>query len=421
MGRTSIRNKLILSFLALVLIVTVAVGIVNRVANDFYMAQAISAALALAAGILFGSVISRSLLFRLQNLASAAREVSRGDLSGGIPIVSSDEIRDLEEVFALMVSDLRGMLSEMKNLFEKIRETSGTLGGLVKKVVATSGEIDRAARAIAKGSEEQTLIVQKISLVFESGLMSLGEMVRQSAQTAAKANEARLKSEAGEAKALETLRRLDAVLDEMSEYSKPITSLVKKVEEIRMVVDLLNGIANKTDLLSLNASIEATRAGEAGKGFALLADEIRGMAESSKRSSEEIRDMVEVILEGNRTVVEAINRSQEKMKQGRAVIKDIVGTFGEMLSGVKEISIEIKQAEEVSARQVEEMKGILIHFQSLSKLAGESFVATQKTTLATKDQKDDMVRIFKAMKALDTLSENMMKTQQRFELGEVAG
>jgi methyl-accepting chemotaxis protein len=421
MGRTSIKNKLILSFLALLLIVAVVLGVVNHMAEDFYMAQAVSTAIALAGGILFGSVLSRSILVRLKSLISAAKEISQGNLSREIPLVSTDEIRDLEEVFILMVSDLRKMLTEMKNVFQEIRGTSRTLGNLVRKVVATSAEIDRAARAIAKVSGDQTLIVQKTSIVFDNGLMSMGEMVRQTSQTVAKVNEARLKTEAGEAKAMETLRRLDDVLQEMTEYTQPIYRLANKVEKIKLVVGIMNGIAQKTDILSLNASIEATRAGEAGKGFALVADEIRSMAEGSKKSSEEIRDMIEDILEENRSVVEAINRSQEKMKSGRAVIHDIVATFGDMLSGVKEISGEIKQTEGVTARQVAEMKGILTHFQSLSKLASENFVATQKTTLATRDQKGDMVKIFKAMKALDTLSENMMKTQQRFNLGENAG
>jgi len=421
MGRTSIKNKLILSLLALLLIVTVVVGVVSQMAEDFYTAQAVSTAIALAGGIVFGSVLSRSILVRLKSLISAAKEISQGNLSREIPLVSTDEIRDLEEVFTLMVSDLRKMLTEMKNVFQEIRGTSRTLGDLVRKVVATSGEIDRAARAIAKVSEDQTLIVQKTSIVFDNGLMSMGEMARQTSQTVAKVNEARLKTEAGEAKAMETLRHLDGVLQEMTEYTQPIYRLANKVEKIKLVVGIMNGIAQKTDLLSLNASIEATRAGEAGKGFALVADEIRSMAEGSKKSSEEIRDMIEDILEGNRAVVEAINRSQEKIKSGRAVIHDIVATFGDMLSGVKEISGEIKQTEGVTARQAAEMKGILTHFQALSKLAGENFVATQKTTLATRDQKGDMVRIFKAMKALDTLSENMMKTQQRFNLGENAG
>ena len=143
MGRTSIKNKLILSFLALLLIIMVVIGIINWLATDFLLGQAISTALALAAGIVFGGIFSKSLVKRLNILSNAAREVSHGDLSREIPLLSRDEIRDLEEIFAKMVDDLRGMISEMKNVAIQIQQTNTNLLGLVKKIVKSGGEIDR--------------------------------------------------------------------------------------------------------------------------------------------------------------------------------------------------------------------------------------------------------------------------------------
>ncbi|MBU1903208.1 MAG: HAMP domain-containing protein, partial [Proteobacteria bacterium] len=92
MNRTSIKNKLILSFLALLLIVMVVVGVSYKITNDFVAALAISAALALAAGIIFGGIFSRSIVRRLNSLSGVAREISHGDLSKEIPILSRDEI-----------------------------------------------------------------------------------------------------------------------------------------------------------------------------------------------------------------------------------------------------------------------------------------------------------------------------------------
>lgn len=418
MGRTSIKNQLILSFLWLLLIVMVVVGVVNRVANDFYLAQAISTVLALTAGIIFGTIFSNSLVKRLNSLSNAAREISRGDLSQSIPVLSQDEIRDLEEIFEKMVDELRAMISEMKNVSQQIRRTNSSLSTLVKQVLQKSHEIDQSAQGIAKGSEAQNLIVQKTSLSLDSGLKAMDEMAKQSAETVAKVNEARLKTEMGEDNARQTLNHLDEVLKQMAEYTQPIYRLASKIEKIKMVINVMNGIAQKTDLLSLNASIEATRAGESGRGFALVADEIRSMAENSKQSSEEIRKMVEDILEENKAVTEALTKSQEGINQGREIIQGIVTTFGEMLSGVKDIFKEIKEIEEVMLRQVNQLRGLLSHFQELSRLANENFISTQKTTVATKNQKEDMIKIVKAMRSLNALSEKMMETQARFKLGE---
>jgi methyl-accepting chemotaxis protein len=417
MGRTSIKNKLILSFLALLLIVSVVVGIVNRAAHDFYLAQAISTALALAAGVIFGTIFSRSLVRRLNNLSNIAKEISHGDLSKEIPLISQDEVRDLEEIFALMVGHLRGMLSDMKNASLQVQETNASLTELTKKVLANSQKIDQSTTAIAKGSEQQTLIVQKTSLRVDDGLKQMDEMVRQSTDTVSKINEARDKTETGEVNARKALKHLEEVLKQMVEYTQPIYRLSNKVEKIQLVTKIMDEIAQKTDLLSLNASIEATRAGEMGKGFALVADEIRSMAENSKQSSQEMETIVEEILKDNKAVLEALPQSQAGINRGREIIRGIVDTFGEMLSGVKDIFLQVQAMEEVMEKQVRQMRGLLSYFQELSRLAQENFVSTQKTTVATKSQEKDMEEIVNAMKSLNALSEKMMETQQRFRLG----
>ena len=416
MGRTSIKNKLILSFLALLLIVMVVIGVVNLVATDFLLGQAISTALALAAGIIFGSMFSKSLVNRLDSLSDAAREVSRGDLSRDIPLISRDEVRDLEEIFAKMVDDLRGMISEMKNVSIQIQQTNTNLLGLVKKIVKSGEEIAQLTKSIAKGSEDQTLIVQKTSVSLDNGLNQMDEMVKQSSETVAKVNKARLQAEMGENKARQTANHLDDVLKQMSDHTEPMLRLANKVEKIRTVINIMDDIAQKTDLLSLNASIEATRAGEMGKGFALVADEIRNMAENSKRSSQDIKKMVEAILEDNKAVTIALAKSQDGINKGRETIRSIVSTFGETLTGVKDISSAIKEVEEVTGKQVRQMRNLSSHFQELSRLADKNFISTQKTTVATRNQIEDIINIAKAMKALTALSEKMIETQRRFKL-----
>lgn len=418
MKRTSIKNKLILSFLGLLLIVMVVVGIASHITNVFIAAHAISAALALAAAIIFGGIFSRSIVRRLNSLSSVAKEISRGDLSKEIPFLSHDEIRDLEEAFAMMVNDLRDIISEIKGVSSRIEETGANLSDLIGKILANSREIDDSALAIAKGSEEQTLIVQKTSLVTDRSLELMDEAVRQSAQTVSKANDALAKTETGEVNARETLSYLEDVLKQMVENAEPIYRLSNRVEKIKMVMSVMEELSQKTDLLSLNASIEATRAGEMGKGFGLVANEIRSMAENSKQSSQEIRRIVDDIFEDNKAALTSLRKSEDHIEKGREIIHGIVDTFGEMLSGVKDISTEVKEVEDVTREQAKEMRGLLSQFQELSRLAQENFVSTQKTTIGTKNQKEEIREIVTVVKSLNALSEKMMETQRRFKLRE---
>jgi len=416
MNRTSIKNKLILSFLGLLLIVMVVVGTAQQITDNFVTALAVSAAFALAAGVIFGGIFSRSIVRRLNSLSSVAKEISRGDLSKEIPFLSQDEIRDLEEAFAMMVNDLRDIISEIKGVSSQIQETGGNLGGLIDKVLANSQEIDKSALAIAKGSEAQTLIVQKTFLIIDKSLEEMDEAARQSAQTASKANDALVKTETGGANARETLSYLEDVLKKMVENAEPIYRLSNKVEKIKMVMRVMEELSQKTDLLSLNASIEATRAGEMGKGFALVANEIRSMAENSKQSSQEIRRIVDDIFEENKAALTSLGKSEDDIAKGREIIQGIVDTFGGMLSGVKDISTEVKKVEDVARKQAKEMRGLLSQFQELSRLAQENFMSTQKTTIGTKNQKEEIREIVTAMKSLNVLSDKMMETQRRFRL-----
>jgi len=416
MNRTSIKNKLILSFLALLLIVMVVVVAAQQITDNVITALSLSAALALAAGIIFGGIFSRSIVRRLNSLSSVAKEISHGDLSKEIPFLSQDEIRDLEEVFAAMVRDLREIISEIKDVSTRIEETGRNLGVQIEKVLSSSREIDESALSIAKGSETQSLIVQKTSLVLEKSLEQMDEASRQSAQTVSKTTDALQKTEVGEAKARETLHYLEDVLKQTVENAEPIYRLSGKVEKIKMVMRVIEELSQKTDLLSLNASIEATRAGEMGKGFALVANEIRNMAENSRNSSHEIRAVVDDIFKDNKAVIAALRKSEEDINKGHGIIHGIVGTFGEMLSGVKEISTEVREVGEITRKQVKEMRGLLHQFQELSRLAHENFVSTQKTTIGTKSQKEEIMEIVRAAKSLNVLSQKMMETQERFRL-----
>jgi methyl-accepting chemotaxis protein len=418
MNRTSIKNKLILNFLALLLIVMAVVGAAQQITDNIITALAVSAALALAAGIIFGGIFSRSIVRRLNSLSSVAKEISHGDLSKEIPFLSSDEVRDLEEVFASMVTDLRDIISKIKDVSAQIEETGRNLGVQIEKVLSSSREIDESALAIAKGSEAQSLIVQKTSLILDKSLEQMDEAARQSTQTVSKTNDALLKTELGEANARKTLQYLEDVLKQMVENAEPIYRLSNKVEKIKMVMSVIDELSQKTDLLSLNASIEATRAGEMGKGFALVANEIRTMAEHSRDSSHEIRAIVDDIFKDNAGVIVALKKSEEDINKGRGIIHGIVGTFGDMLSGVKEISTGVEEVGDVTRRQIKEMRGLLNQFQELSRLAQENFVSTQKTTIGTKNQKEEIMEIVTAAKSLNVLSQKMMETQQRFRLRE---
>lgn len=409
---------MILAFLGLLLTVMALVGLVNYYTDNFFMAQGISTAVAMGFGIVFGAVFSGSLLKRLTRLSDAAREISSGDLSREIEVQSNDEIRDLEDVFSRMVTELRGMIRDMKNLFGRIQSTKVELNDIIRRIVQNNYEIDRSAMAISKGSEQQSDLAKRTAEVIDEGLVVMEDMAEQSVHTVTRISDAKMKSEKGEAGARETLIQFKMSLQQMAEYARPIHRLAGEVDKIRMVVRIIEEIAQKTDLLALNASIEATRAGDFGKGFALVAEEIRTMAENSKLSSKEIGKIVQKILDDNAEVIVSLQKNQEGLSNGEKIVHQIIAAFGETLANVDRVYAEVKEIQDVTGKQVKEMRKILGRFQDLSRLAVENFQAARKTIQATQSQNLEMKGIINTIKSLNELSEQMMQTQQRFKLTE---
>lgn len=416
MGRTSLKNKLMLSFLLLLLIVLVGVAAVNRLTQDFLTAQAISVAFAMAAGVIFGGLFSRSLVQRIRALCRAAEAVSGGDLSQEIPRISRDEIRDLEEVFGEMVNHLRDMIGEIQKGAQNIREANARVMERVSKLREGSRETDLAAEFIARASEEQTLIVQKTSVGVRQAVKEMDAVAKQTNAAGGQIREASIRTEMGERHAREALSHLGKILEEMASFADPIDRLSRKIQSINTVVKILDDLSQKTDLLSLNASIEATRSGEMGRRFGLMADEIRSMAEHSKRSAGEIGATVQDILEDNRAVMEALARSREGIQRGQEIVHSVVGTLAEMLAGVRTIHGEMTRIEEAIKAQTEELRELLIRFEEVHRLARENFLATQRTAVATRTQREEMERIVELVDALGRLSLEMTRAQGRFRI-----
>lgn len=416
MGRTSLKNKLILSFLGLLLAVMVVVSLVNTLTSDFYLAQGISTAVAMALGVVFGTMVSNSVLKRLNRLREAARRVGGGDLSVNVVIQSLDELRELEEMFARMVQDLRQAIADVHQLFNRIQKAGQELNVLIRKVADDNQEVAQAASLIAKGSERQVSVAEKTAEQIDRGLIAMEEMVAQSARTVARVADAKSAAEKGEIHARETLSQLQQVIAQMGSYTQPMYRVASKVDKIRLVVNVIEEIARKTDLLSLNASIEATRAGEQGKGFALVAEEIRSMAENSKRSSAEIDRMVNDILKDNAEVIGVLQKSQEGIGKGETIIQNVIDTFAGVLSGVEKVYGEVKEIEEITDKQVRQMRRFLDQFGALKKLADDNRGAAVRTISAVRRQHQNMKTMMQTMQSLNELSEQMVQAKQRFQL-----
>ena len=253
--------------------------------------------IALIATLLLAWLLTRSITAPLGQALAVARTIAAGDLSQPIAVSGSDEPAQLLGALATMQTQLqttiRGISESAQQLASAAEEMSSVMEQSTRGLQAQNDEIEQAATAVT----EMSAAVDEVA----------GNAV--SSAEASKASDE--DSKHGHYQISETISSIQNLVDEVLGASNKAESLAVQAQDISKVLEVIRGIAGQTNLLALNAAIEAARAGEAGRGFAVVADEVRSLAQRTQDSTEEIEQMISGIQQGTQDTVEALNSSAE--------------------------------------------------------------------------------------------------------------
>ena len=253
--------------------------------------------IALIATLLLAWLLTRSITAPLGQALAVARTIAAGDLSQPIAVSGSDEPAQLLGALATMQTQLqttiRGISESAQQLASAAEEMSSVMEQSTRGLQAQNDEIEQAATAVT----EMSAAVDEVA----------GNAV--SSAEASKASDE--DSKHGHYQISETISSIQNLVDEVLGASNKAESLAVQAQDISKVLEVIRGIAGQTNLLALNAAIEAARAGEAGRGFAVVADEVRSLAQRTQDSTEEIEQMISSIQQGTQDTVEALNSSAE--------------------------------------------------------------------------------------------------------------
>ncbi|MDR6578250.1 methyl-accepting chemotaxis protein [Pseudomonas extremaustralis] len=310
---------------------------------------------ALVATLLLAWLLTRSITAPLGQALSVARSIAAGDLSQPVVVQGHDEPAQLLTALATMQAQLqttiRGISESAQQLASAAEEMSSVMEQSTRGLQAQNDEIEQAATAVT----EMSAAVDEVA----GNAVSSAEASQASDED----------SKHGHYQISETISSIQNLVDEVLGASNKAEGLAMQAQDISKVLEVIRGIAGQTNLLALNAAIEAARAGEAGRGFAVVADEVRSLAQRTQDSTEEIEQMIAGIQQGTQDTVSALNSSAEHAGQTLQRANNAGSALEKITAAISQISqrnLVIASAAEQQALVAREVDRSLVNIRDLS-------------------------------------------------------
>lgn len=327
---------------------------------------------------------TRSLTRPIGQSLEIAERIAKNDLTQTIEVQGHDEVARLMQALSVMQSGLRNTLS-------LISDSSNQLA-------STSEEMHAVTEDASKGMLRQNHEVEMAATAVTEMSAAVEEVARNASAASEAANRSNTAAVAGRTRVDETVQAISRMVANVEDASQEVQGLAVMATDISKVLDVIRAIAEQTNLLALNAAIEAARAGEAGRGFAVVADEVRALAHRTQQSTSEIEQMISSIQKGTGAAVSAMAHTNTQAQttldtaQGAgAALVEITESIG----NITERNVLIATASEEQAQVAREVDRSLVSIRDLSSQSSEG---SNQTALATSELTKLAVELNKLVK-----------------------
>ncbi|PLV21092.1 methyl-accepting chemotaxis protein [Pseudomonas guariconensis] len=321
--------------------------------------------------LLCAFLLTRSIVKPIDEALKAAEQVADGDLTQVIRAEGNDEAARL--------------LRAMARMQDKLRDTLQLIAGSATQLASAAEELNCVTDESARGLQQQNNEIEQAATAVTEMTSAVEEVARNAVSTSEASSEASRSAGDGRDLVLETVGAIERMSSDVQTTATLVTRLASQSRDIGKVLDVIRGLADQTNLLALNAAIEAARAGEAGRGFAVVADEVRALAHRTQQSTSEIERMIASIQGGTEEAVTSMRTSTERAESTLNIARGAGLALDSIASAVAQINernLVIASAAEEQAQVAREVDRNLVNINDLSV---QSATGAHQTSVASAD------------------------------------
>jgi methyl-accepting chemotaxis protein/hemerythrin len=338
-------------------------------------------------------LLSHSAFKPLANIVAALEKAAGGDLSVRAEVVGGGEFARLATAFNTMMTDMNKAMRQFFSVADTVRDSVIMVRSTTDAMASAAEDVAMQAGTIATASEEMSA--------------TSGDIARNCLYASESAQKATEQTHSGSQLVQSSSRLMENIAQRVNESSKTVEGLGQRSDQIGTIVNTIQDIADQTNLLALNAAIEAARAGEQGRGFAVVADEVRALAERTTKATKEIATMIKSIQSETQNAVSSMAEGVEEVKRGTAETTRSGEALEDILNKINELTMQISQVATAAEEQTATTHEITNNIQMITDVVNQNVENSRSTTLATTtlarevENLHELVGHFRLSKALE--------------------